>query len=135
MMKIKGKNIIIVLFLILTISVPAFAKQKQEPEWIPIVTEKDGIEWFYDLNTIHEFKGVQEIGLIVKSYNPTNKVTKKYAYMLGCTSETSIQQGYGGYAYKENVSIKKMWYSPFSWKIPEQEQVSGILYNEFCRGM
>ena len=72
MMKIKGKNIIIVLFLILTISVPAFAKQKQEPEWIPIVTEKDGIEWFYDLNTIHEFKGP---GVIQGMHNLDDSIT------------------------------------------------------------
>ncbi len=128
------KKIFIVLFLVLTISIPAFAKQKLEPDWIPIMTAKDGTEWFYDLNTIHEFKGVQQIGLIVKSYNPTNKVTKKYAYMIGCASETAIQQGYGGYAYKENVSVNKMWWgAPFSWNIPKQGHVSGYLYNEFCK--
>ena len=120
------KKIFIVLFLILTVSAPAFAKQKLEPDWVNFMTAKDGSEWYYDVNSLKKHNLAVK-GVAVKIYNPQNGKSDKYGYLFVCSKQPAY------YMQKNKSSTQIFWWTNFSFKTPEPEDVSGILYNEFCR--
>ncbi len=123
------KKIFLILFLILTLSIPAFAKQNQEPDWMPIMTAQDGTEWYYDLNSLKKSNNYNSIIVITKSYNKNTKTTKKYKNIV-CFGDyyrmTPLKSfdpfGQIGEAFGTNV--KKV----------EKGHVSEYLHNEFCKG-
>ena len=130
------KKIFIVLFLILTISIPAFAKkQKAEPDWVPIMTATDGTEWFYDVNTIKKVMADTSYTMDIKSSK--GGINKIDNYWIRC-------YGYGEYDNGNPLTGKLIWTPSYSvrksrWSYKDKGPIqkghfSENLYNEFCKG-
>lgn len=114
------KKIFIVLFLILAVSAPAFAKQKAEPDWIPLITGQDGTEWFYDVNSVKKVLGDPSYKIDVKNFKDGR--SKINNYWIACHS------------YGPRYAVRNKYWA-YSNEGPIREgHVSGYLYNEFCRG-
>lgn len=123
------KKIFIVLFLILVVSIPAFAKkQKAEPDWMHFMTAQDGTEWYYDINSLEKSYNYDSIIVITKSYNQNTGATRMYKNII-CFGD-----------YYRTVPLKS--FDPFGQigeafgtnvKKVEQGKVSGYLHEEFCR--
>lgn len=122
------KKIFVVLFLILTFSVPAFAKkQKLEPDWIPFMTAKDGTESYYDLNSIkYNNKHIH-----VKNVAPNGK-EETFTYFIRCAIHSKNGDILTSPEYWVRNGIKNIHYLSEPPKTPQKGYISGALFDEFC---
>lgn len=120
------KKIILVLFLILIVSIPAFAKQKLEPDWVNFMTANDGTEWYYDVNSIKSKWGyVRMYNINVK--NTKEEISKTDKYIISCS--------YKGWkptvpSWKEQPYIINKKIGQLEWY--KEGHLSGYLINEIC---
>ena len=121
------KKIFIVLFLVLTISIPAFAKYKLEPEWMHFMTAKDGTEWYYDINSLKNRWGyVRSFYIDIK--NTKGETSRIDNYIVSCSRK----------GWKPTDSD---WKSPTPWILKKKAgqlewykegYLSGYLINAIC---
>jgi len=127
------KKIFIVLFLILTISIPAFAKkQKTEPDWIPLKTANDGAGLYYDLNSIKYSEPFEKSRHIhVKNVTHDGK-EEMFTYFIRCASYSKNGDIVAPPQYWQRDGIKNIRWLSEPPKTPEKEYTSGALFDEFC---
>ena len=125
------KKIFLVLFLILTISIPAFAKkQKAEPDWMHFMTAQDGTEWFYDVNSLKNKFGMRA-AFNINIKNIKDGISNTEKYMISCPGRKNWELGannpFGIEPYIIQVKNSKIVYY-------KEGHLSGYLITEFCKG-
>ncbi len=125
------KKIFVVLFLILTISIPVFAKQQIE-DWIELMSAKNGTQWFYDLNSIKKSSNYpNSIIVTIKSYNNSTRQTNLYSDIVSCSWKGHLQKPYKSINPLRQVAEA---FGGLKFEDFEQGTLSGALQNEFCDG-
>ena len=127
------KKIFIVLFLILTISIPVFAKkQKAEPDWMPFMTANDGTESYYDLNSIKYGEPFEKSRNIHVKNIASDGKEEMFTYFIRCGIHSKNGDMMYPPKYWVRNGIRKFYYLSEPPKTPQKGYISGALFDEFC---